>query len=227
MVAAVGLLAAGEGCARRRVGPNDAYRDPRVSAEQWNRLFEGDEREAYRRRTHIVRLLDLRPGMDVVDVGAGTGVFTVLLGDAVGPTGRVYAEEVTDKFVRFIADRAARERRANVVSVAGTETGVGLPPGSVDVAFLCDVYHHFAQPASMLASIAVALRPGGGLFLVDFRRDAGRSPPWILEHVRATEAQVVREFEQAGFVSVMRDDSLSDNYVRRFRLAPEAAGQRR
>ena len=131
-------------------------------------------------------------GARVADVGAGTGVFSMLLSDAVGPDGVVYAEEVVDRFSRYIAERAEHDRRANVVSVLGTETSVGLPPRSIDLAFLCDVYHHFDKPAPMLASIRGALREGGELFLVDFIREPGHGPDWVFEHVRASEATVTR-----------------------------------
>ena len=176
ILATSGLATAG--CARHRPsGPNDAYRDPRVSADTWNHYFEDQGRgEIFQKRDAILRLAGIGPGMSVVDVGAGTGLFSMMLGDAVGPSGRVYAEEVVDRFSRYIAERAARERRTNVISVAGTETGIGLPAQMVDVAFLCDVYHHFDRPAEMLGSIRRALRDRGQLFLVDFRREVGRSP---------------------------------------------------
>jgi len=217
VTAVVALTIVAGGCARRRLGPNDAYHDPRVAAETWRQLFEGDDREIYRQRALIMKLAAARPGMFVADVGAGTGLFTMMLSDAVGPAGRVYAEEVVEKFSSFIAARAAREGRPNVVSVTGTETGVGLPPGSIDLAFACDVYHHFDHPQEMLASIRLALRPGGELFLVDFSREPGQSPDWILEHVRAGEAQVTREIEQAGFVLVSKDHDIGINYALRFR----------
>jgi predicted methyltransferase len=210
-------LAAG-GCTRRRPGPNDAYRDPRVSAETWNHYFEDEGRgEIYQKRDAILRLAAVRPGMTVADVGAGTGLFSMMLSDAVGPSGRVYAEEVEARFSGYIAERAARSKRANVVSVVGTERGIGLPPGSIDLAFLCDVYHHFDYPTEMLASIRQALRAGGQLYIVDFRREVGASPAWIFEHVRADEAHVIQEVQQAGFVLVSADHSLHDSYALRFR----------
>jgi predicted methyltransferase len=156
-------------------------------------------------------------GSTVADVGAGTGLFSMMLSSAVGPEGRVYAEEVEEKFSRFIAERAAREGHANVVSVVGTETTVGLPPGSIDLAFLCDVYHHFDRPAEMLASIRRALRPGGQMFVLDFKREPGRSPAWVFQHVRADEQTVLREIEAAGFTSTAVDHSLQDSYALRFR----------
>jgi ubiquinone/menaquinone biosynthesis C-methylase UbiE len=214
---AVTIGALGPSCARRRADPNAPYRDPSVSAAEWNRLFEGPDRRVFSERAQIVRLAHLQPGMRVADVGAGTGLFSMLLSDAVGGAGVVYAEEVTEKFSTFIAARAAREGRSNVVSVVGTETGLGLPPASIDLAFLCDVYHHFDHPREMLASIRRALRPDGQLFLVDYRRELGRSPTWLLDHVRAGEVDVDGEIEAAGFTLVFRDESLSQSYALAFR----------
>jgi ubiquinone/menaquinone biosynthesis C-methylase UbiE len=203
-------------CRPRQTGPNEAYLDPRTTAEDWNRLLTSPERELYDKRELVVRLAAVRPGMTVADIGAGTGLFTMMLSDAVGPAGRVYAEEIVGKFSRYIAETAARQGRWNVVSVLGTERSVGLPPDSVDLAFLCDVYHHFERPEEMLASIRRSLHEDGEVLLVEFRREPG-SPAWLLEHVRAGEAQVFREFEQAGFVRLSTDDSLRDSYVARFR----------
>jgi predicted methyltransferase len=207
------------GCKSRQPGPNDAYLDPRVSAEAWNQLFESTAREIYEKRTLIVDLAAVKPGMSVVDVGAGTGLFTMMLSDAVGADGLVYAEEVNDKFSRYLAVRALREKRGNVVSVVGTDRSIGLPPGSVDLAFLCDVYHHFDHPEDMLASIRAALRDRGAVFLVEFRREPGRSPTWVFEHVRAGEQVVLQELEHAGFVPLFKEDSLRDSYIWRLRRA--------
>ncbi|HEX7679717.1 MAG TPA: methyltransferase [Thermoanaerobaculia bacterium] len=223
MVAAIAIAIVCGSCARRRMGPNDAYQDPRVAAEAWRQLFEGDDREIYRKRDLIMKLAAPKPGMTVADVGAGTGLFTMMLSDAVGPQGRVYAEEVLPKFSYFIAERAAREKRNNVVSVMGTDTGIGLPPDSIDLVFACDVYHHFDHPQEMLASIRLALRGNGELFLVDFSRIPGLSPAWLLEHVRAGEAEVVQEIENAGFALLSRDHDIGVNYALRFRRSKDVA----
>jgi predicted methyltransferase len=206
------------GCApRQHAGPNDAYRDPRVGAEVWNHYFEDNGRgEIYQQRQTILRLAAVKPGMRVADVGAGTGLFSMMLSDSVGPEGIVYAEEVVDRFSRYIAERAYRERRPNVVSVLGTERSVGLAPSSIDLAFLCDVYHHFESPQDMLASIRQSLRPGGRVLVVDFKREPGRSADWVFDHVRAAQDVVAREFGQAGFVPMPADQPLRDSYVLRF-----------
>jgi predicted methyltransferase len=219
-VLSLAALAAVGGACHRPHDPNDAYRDPNVSAAAWNQLFESSDRQIFAERAQIMRLVPVQPGARVADVGAGTGLFSMLLADAVGADGVVYAEEIAPKFAEFLAARAARERRANVVSTLGTDVGVGLPPGSIDLAFLCDVYHHFDHPREMLASIHLALRPGGQVFLVDYRREPGRSPAWLLEHVRAGELDVVGEIEASGFTLVSRDESLRDSYALRFRRDP-------
>jgi predicted methyltransferase len=193
-----------------------------VSAEDWNRLLASPERELSKKRGLVMQLAAVKPGTTIADVGAGTGLFTTMLSDAVGPNGRVYAEEVVGKFSQYIAEAAAHQHRWNVVSVMGTGRSVGLAPDSIDLAFLCDVYHHFEYPEEMLASIRRALHEEGEVFLVEFRREAG-SPSWVFEHVRAGEEQVFREFEEAGFVRLSTDDSLRDSYVARFRRSERAA----
>ena len=217
LAVAIALALIGSGCARRRQGPNDAYQDPRIAAETWRQLFEGDDREIYRKRDLIMKLAAPKAGMTIADVGAGTGLFTMMLSEATGQKGRVYAEEILPRFSSFIAERATREKRDNVVSVVGTATSIGLPADSIDLVFACDVYHHFDHPKEMLASIRRALRVNGELFLVDFSREPGQSPEWLLEHVRAGEDEVAREIETAGFVLLSRDHSIGINYALRFR----------
>jgi predicted methyltransferase len=104
--------------------------------------------------------------------------------------------------------------------VRGTETSVELPPASVDLVFVCDTYHHFEHPKETLASIRRALRPGGVLMVVDFKREPGKTAAWITEHVRAGQAVVTAEIEAAGFGKPEELPLLKENYVLRFRLRP-------
>jgi len=154
----------------------------------------------------------------VADVGAGTGLYTMLFSQAVGPAGTVYAVEISPRFLEYLGQRAHKAGARNVKVVKGTETSVELPPASVDLVFLCDTYHHFDQPAKNLASIRKALRPDGELMLVEFKREPGKTPAWILEHVRAGQAEVTAEIEAAGFTKVEELPLLTENYVLRFRL---------
>jgi predicted methyltransferase len=198
-------------------GANAEFLKPDLDVAQWETRFERGGRDIFDHRADVLRVSGVRPEATVADVGAGTGLFTMLFADAVGPTGKVYAEDIAAKFVDHIRERARKENRPNVVPVLGTDRSVELPEASVDVAFVCDVYHHFEFPKSMLASIRRALKPGGELVVIDFVREPGKSEGWVLEHVRAGEETFVSEIRAAGFEPAARYDFLKQNYVRKFR----------
>lgn len=194
---------------------NAYYLDADV--QQWRSIFESSGREAFDRRFQVVAALDLRPGMHVADVGAGTGLYTMLFARAVGDSGVVYAVDISPSFVDSIEKRAREYHADNIVGIVNTERSTELPPGSVDVAFLADTYHHFAYPRSMLNSIHTALKPGGLLAILDFRRQPGFSSPWVMGHVRAGREQVVEEVQGAGFEYLDEPLQLRTNYLLRFR----------
>lgn len=194
---------------------NRPYEQP--DYDTWVQRFERPGREVYDQREQILAASGVQRGMDVADIGAGTGLFTLLFAERVGPDGIVYAVDISRPFVERIARRAQDEGLDNVRVVLNTQSETGLPPGSIDLAFLSDVYHHLEQPAAMLESIRRALRPGGSLVIVDFRREPGRSSAWVLGHVRAGKAQVIEEVQAAGFEQVATEDFLKDNYFVRFR----------
>ncbi len=199
------------GCTRLLRPPRDRHGPPAVSrrdvnapfrhadVETWLRRFESPEREVYRRRHEIVASLGLRPGMAVADIGAGTGFFALLFARKVGPQGHVYAVDISPEFLALIRQRASDAGLDNVTMVQCPEHEVALSPASLDLAFICDTYHHFADPLNYMRSVHRAMRPGGRLVLIDFERIEGRSPKWILQHVRAGRTQVLRELRQAGF----------------------------
>lgn len=195
---------------------NRPFKKKQLDVEQWLKRFERPDREVYHQRERIVSAMHLHPGMRVADIGAGTGFFTLLFARAVGPRGRVYAVDISPGFLDYIQQRARKAGLTNIVTVRGSDRSVNLPKGSVDVAFICDTYHHFEQPQAMLTSIAQALKPGGALFLIEFHRIPGKSSQWILNHVRAGEEVFTREIEAAGFRKVESYDLLKANYMIRF-----------
>ena len=138
--------------------------------------FENEGRDVYVMRRDITRAVGLRPGDAAADIGAGTGLFTMLFAEQVGPKGTVYAVDIGPAFVKYIAEQAKRRRYERVVkTVLNTPDSAELPAGSMDVAFICDTYHHFEQAEKMLASIHRPLRSGGRLVVIDFdlRNESG------------------------------------------------------
>lgn len=198
-----------------RPGINRYYQDP--DWQQWVNTFERSGREVYDRRYAIVDAAGVGPGMVVADIGAGTGLFTRLFAGRVGPDGRVYAVDISRPFIDNILRTAQEQGLNNVVGVVNSERDVSLPPASIDLAFLVDTYHHFEYPVGMLSSIHQALRDGGRLIVIDFRRDPRISSGWVMGHVRAGKATVIDEITQAGFRLVDDKPLLRTNYYLEFR----------
>jgi predicted methyltransferase len=193
---------------------NSVFLDPEFDA--WVARFERHGREVYDRRHDIVAATGVKAGMVVADIGAGTGLFTRLFSTRVGASGKVYAVDISAAFVHNITRISRARGQTNVTGVVNSQTGVGLTPQSLDLAFICDTYHHFDYPAAMMQSIRAALKPGGSVVVIDFRRIPGLSSPWVMGHVRADEATVIGEIEASGFRLVEDRDFLRTNYFLRF-----------
>jgi len=186
----------------------------------WNRAFESERREVYVKRDEIVAATGAKPGMTVADIGAGTGLFTMLFANAVKPGGSVVAVDISPAFIEYIQETAKKRRMRNVTAVLGNGSDVGLPEASMDLAYLSDVYHHFEHPEETLASIRKALKPGGRMVVIDYERIPGKTPKARIEHVRVDKQQAIREIEAAGFKLLEQKKLMRDNYFLVFGQAP-------
>lgn len=220
----LGVVLSSPGCVggrERSVKPgiNDSYKqDPDI--EKWKGRFEVESREIYAQRHRIVEETRIAPGMDVADIGSGTGLYTGLLAKAVSASGSVVAVDIIPEFLESVRQRNDEAGITNVRYVRCREDSVDLPPASIDLAFICDVYHHFEYPMSSLASLHEALRPGGEVILIDFKRIPGVTREWVMGHVRAGREIVTSEFQRAGFELVggpIDVEGLTENYMLRFR----------
>jgi ubiquinone/menaquinone biosynthesis C-methylase UbiE len=173
-----------------RPGINKPFENPDV--KEFVGKFEVESREVYAKRKEIVAACRPKPGMAVADVGAGTGLFTRLFAKAVGPEGKVYAVDIAPKFIAHVEKTCQAAGLKNVVGVVCTADSVKLPANSVDLVFIRDTYHHFEYPQRTMRSIHRALRPGGQVVLVDFKRIPGVSSEWVLGHVRAGQEVFTR-----------------------------------
>ncbi len=223
-IAWIALLAA---CESTAPAPPEAGADleltrrfdaPARSLEYWIDRFDSESREIAAQRLAILGALEVEPGSDVADIGAGTGLFEPLLSQAVGTEGTVYAVDISPRFLAHLRDRKEAEGWSNVTVVAGTEKSALLAPDSVDLVFICATYHHFTHVAETLASIKGSLRPGGRMVVVDFHRIPGESTDWVMEHVRAGMELVRAEIEAAGFRHTRTIEILKENFVLEFEL---------
>jgi ubiquinone/menaquinone biosynthesis C-methylase UbiE len=199
-------------------GINEKFLDPGLQVVDWLKRFEIESREVYAAQKDILAACNLKPGMRIADIGAGTGLYTQPFIEAAGDSGWVYAVDISARFLEHINNRARSNNTRNVTAVLCAEDHAGLPANSIDLAFICDTYHHFEYPLATMKSIAQALSPGGTLIVVDFNRIEGVSRDWLLGHVRAGKEVFTKEIEEAGltFVEEVNIDGLKENYCLRF-----------
>lgn len=138
------------------------------TAAQQTELTQGQIAAAELEVPELAKLLELKPGMTVADVGAGFGAWTVRFGKFVGPSGRVFATDIGAKQLASIRDYAKREGLANITVIEGAPRTTNLPAQCCDAILIRDAYHHFTQPDDILKSIVTALKPGGRLAVIDF-----------------------------------------------------------
>ncbi len=185
-----------------------------TSARRWAKWFEDENREVFEHRESIVAALGLRPGLEVADIGTGTGVFTLEMAPILGTSGRLYAVDIHDYFLDHVEAAARKAGLSNVEMILATHDSSALPPNSIDLAFVCQVYHHIEQPGPYLLTLWNALRPGGRLVVIDFDRRMGDS--FIQGHVRADPSVMREEIEMVGFVHRRTHDLLQESFFYEF-----------
>lgn len=199
-------------------GINEKFLSDDLDVALWTERFEGESRQIYAQRDAIVAALELQDKQRVADIGAGTGFFSELMARAVGPNGTVWALEISPKFIEHMEERFAKAELSQIEIVESSDRSTGLAESSIDLAFICDVYHHFEDPKAMLNNLAYVIRAGGGLVIVDFERIPGQSTEFIMDHVRAGKQVFRKEIEAAGFLfkEEIEIEGLEDNYILRF-----------
>jgi SAM-dependent methyltransferase len=161
--------------------------------------LERNEREREEAPSRAIEALDLRPDAVIADIGAGSGYHSFRIAPKV-PLGTVIAVDIQQEMLDFVANRAKELGVTNVRPHLGTIDDLKLPPASLDAAWMVDAYHEFSHPQEMLASLYQAMKPGGRVFLLEFRAEDPRVPIKPLH--KMTEAQARLELESAGFLFI-------------------------
>lgn len=204
------LLAPGlvQGVGRHPVSGREYARPMGVGSAPW---LDRSEREAEERPTQALAFLDIKPGWVVADIGAGSGYFTERLSRLVGATGRVYANDIQKGMLDLLQRRLVSQQLQNVTLVLGEPADPKLPPSSIDLALMVDVYHELGDPQTMLANIKKALKPDGRLALIEYKGQDPSVP--ILPLHKMTVAQARLELEPEGFVLTSVNSSLPRQHV--------------
>jgi SAM-dependent methyltransferase len=159
-----------------------------IVASEWS---TGPDRDAADESGQLVRGLEIRPGMAVADIGAGSGYHTLRLSPAVGPTGVVYAEDIVEAYLSGLKREAERRKLSNVKIVVGTPDDPKLPKGAVDRAVMVHMYHEIESPYALLWRLGASLKPGGRVGVIDMDRPT---------HSHGTPPSLLKcEFEAVGY----------------------------
>lgn len=183
---------------------NEHYKTPEGRAGVAG-LLTAKDRDSKQQPKKIIEILQIKPGMTVADVGTGVGYMLPYLSEAVGPAGKVIAEDIFPDFLDRARKTAAEHKLTNVSFVRGTEKDASIGSG-IDMILVVDVYHHFDYPAEMLAGFRAALKPGGRLAVVEYHKSPEAMDGRAMQHIRLGADDAIREIESNGFRLVTRGE---------------------
>jgi len=211
-------LVAGLAAQQTGVHPVSGRRYAPVMGYQGAPWLERGERDEEEAPDVALNVLKIPKGASVADIGAGSGFMTVRLAARVGPTGRVFANDVQPQMLNILARRLSNSNITNVTLIEGTIDDPKLPPASVDLEIMVDVYHELSQPQAMLRHLREALKPGGRLVLLEYRKEDPTVP--IKPEHKMSVAEAKLEVEAEGFTLVKVDQALPRQHILIFTATP-------
>jgi ubiquinone/menaquinone biosynthesis C-methylase UbiE len=173
--------------------------------------LERPEREEEEEPDEAIDALNLQRGQVVADIGAGSGYMSEKMAKKVGPTGRVYAEDIQPQMLDLLQKRMDRQRLTNIVPVLGTGDDPKLPAGSLDLELMVDVYHEFQKPVAMVDRLRDALKPGGRMVLLEYRKEDPTIPIQAAHKMTVEVAKLEIEAQQFKLTKV--DERLPRQHI--------------
>ena len=181
------------------------------SADDWATVLDREQRVSGLKIEEVVSRLKLKPGDVVADIGAGTGVFSGPLAQAVAPTGTLLAVDIDQGLLDHIAQRAREEKVTNIQPVLGEFEDPNLPT-PVDVAFFHDVLHHIEKRQAYLKALATYVKPDGRVVVIDMFFDRPDGPHRNQPEMHITQEQVRRWMADAGFPVMQEIDLFEEKF---------------
>jgi len=212
------VLTAGLAAQTPGVHPISGRRYAPVMGYQGAPWLERSEREDEEAPDVALNVLKIAKGTSVADIGAGSGYLTVRLAARVGPAGHVFATDVQPQMLNMLARRLSDRKITNVTLIEGTLDDPKLPPASVDLALMVDVYHELSQPQAILRHLREALKPGGRLVLLEYRKEDVTVP--IKPEHKMSVAEAKMEVEAEGFTLSKVDEALPRQHILIFVATP-------
>lgn len=162
------------------------------------------KRDEWQRPNEVMDALQLRAGESVADIGAGQGYFTFKLAERVGPSGRVFAEDLLPERMAAARDAAAKHNLPQIETIIGTASDPRLPAGALDAILVMNAYHEFKDYDAMMRAMLAALKPGGLLGIIDAKDDLGQARAVYQQRHRLPEQMTLDDAKRNGFHFVKR-----------------------
>lgn len=188
------------------------HADPRA----YIAALEDPKRDAYQKPHEVMQALGVKAGEVVADIGAGSGYFALRLAHHVGPSGRVYAVDVSPDMIRHLHARVRDAGALNVSPILAPPDDPLLPQ-PVDRFLIVDVWHHIENQAAYLALMKTQLKPGGQVVMIDFhKRELPVGPPLAMKIARE---DLLTQMQRHGFQLVKEHTFLPYQYFLVFTVA--------
>ncbi len=180
------------------------------------------ERDQYQKPSQVVDALGLKAGMAVADLGAGSGYFTRRFAEAVTEKGKVYAIDVETDMLAYVKDSLEHMHIPYTAEfILARPDDPKLTLDSVDLIFLCNVYHHLDNRTTYFSNVRSALKPGGRVAVIDFYHDERSGDVGFPRHHLVPRETVVDEMTKAGYSLIREHTFLSRQYFLEFALSAQ------
>ncbi len=177
---------------------------PKIPIESWevrmNRRQPPDR---------IVDAIGVKPGMTIGEIGAGTGRLTIWLSERVGPKGKILANDIDQDALDHLQGRCRENGVKNIQIIKGTVEDPRLPKGTLDIAFMINVYHHLDKPHEMLLHIKPSLKSGGILAIVD----ADPEKSGFGDDHSTPKKEMLQQLDKAGYKVIRVEDFLKEDNI--------------
>lgn len=173
-------------------------------------MLERPSREAWQKPAQVIKALEIKEGSTIADIGAGSGYFTFLIAQEVGPEGVVYAVDIEPGLLEYIKTKAEEQNITNILTIKGVPDDALLESHSIDLVFFCNTLHHIDLPYAYLDNLKRYMKPSARLAVIDYKRKKSKVGP--RKKIRLKRKKVIYMMEGMGFKLIREYDFLEHQY---------------